>query len=82
MVGDGEKCADNVLSLLFGCDGKGTFVQVVLIDVISEKQHAVRAVLVEIDSLSPVTEACGGWRIYDGEWLLFSRRRIEYEYSL
>lgn len=46
VIGDGQKSADDVLSLLFGGNPESAFVQVVLIDVVAEQQHVVGAVLI------------------------------------
>ena len=57
VIGDGQKSADDVLSLLFGGNPESAFVQVVLIDVVAEQQHVVGAVLIQVDRFSPIAEA-------------------------
>ena len=82
VIGDGQKSADDVLSLLFGGNPESAFVQVVLIDVVAEQQHVVGAVLIQVDRFSPIAEAGGRFVVNDCERLFLSGRRIEDEYSL
>ena len=82
VIGDGQKSADDVLSLLFGGNPESAFVQVVLIDVVAEQQHVVGGVLIQVDRFSPIAEAGGRFVVNDCERLFLSGRRIEDEYSL
>ena len=82
VVPEGDKRAYDILSFFFGDDAECFVFQMILVDMITQKQYGAGSVPIQIDGFPPVAEPCSGFFVDDGEGLFLPCCGVKFKYSL